>query len=442
MVDVGGNAAPVAQVVTKLGPVGSVPVTTSATALTPAGGTPLRPATVTSSCAVHMRPGRVRAVAGVEEPARREGHEPTRGGRAASSRSSRRRRRSGDRRRAVNRFSCPPVDTATRAVLGTVWPGVVTFKVEVNGRGLSAGHAVTKPGAVAWVMVTFTTAATAPAGTCGPRLTVRVPPAGTRPAGPPMPRRVSSLRAGGIETSAAGRAACRPRRRHDAADLAVVARVPELVADELQLDDRPARCRPGRDDAHWPPHDAREREDAAADEVGVEVGAVVAGPGAVGHEGSAGDGLAARRVGVGVEGVLHRAAAPGSRRPTSSPDPPCTARRSWRRRARSSISSHSPWPTSLMKNRAPAAFGSGAMRKGFRTPKAKISRHTCEGAAEPVLHATPLPAPANGLPGAGSPLDVIRRIFPDSRLRSWAALLAPEQPLSPRGSQPLSPTAT
>ena len=66
-------------------------------------------------------------------------------------------------------------------------------------------------------IVTFTTAATAPAGTSGARLTVRVPPAGTMAAGPPMPERVSSLRAGGIVTSrlvapAAGRGGGTMRR--------------------------------------------------------------------------------------------------------------------------------------------------------------------------------------------------------------------------------------
>src|SRR5687768_4194312 len=97
-----------------------------------------------------------------------------------------------------------------------------------------------------------------------------------------------------------------------------------------------------------------------------------------------------------------------------------------------------------MKNRSDPSLRSNANRYGLRSPQAKSSWHHVvgvDGVLPRVAHCAD-PGPETGLPGAGWPSSVMRRILPLRSERSWAASFAPAKPESPRGSRPASPTDT
>src|SRR5689334_14825708 len=85
--------------------------------------------------------------------------------------------------------------------LAMVCPVCSTFRLDASGRGRPAGQAVTKPGTVVSVAVTFRIAALVPAGTRPARSSTTVAPAATVPVGAPWPERVSSTRVGDVGTT-------------------------------------------------------------------------------------------------------------------------------------------------------------------------------------------------------------------------------------------------
>ena len=93
----------------------------------------------------------------------------------------------------------------------------------------------------------------------------------------------------------------------------------------------------------------------------------------------------------------------------------------------SSTSSRVLCPTSLMKNRSPPPLGSNAIRNGLRRPHANSSWQLVVGVDGrlPRVAQGSVPAPDSGLPGAGWPSSVMRRILPFSSDRSRAALMPP-----------------
>ena len=96
-----------------------------------------------------------------------------------------------------------------------------------------------------------------------------------------------------------------------------------------------------------------------------------------------------------------------------------------------STSSQTFWPTSLMKKRVAATLGSKFMRKGLRSPQAKVSWQRVPAVVLPATLQRAVPAPWKGLPAGMPPVSVMRRILPIITWRSREASLAPAQPLSP-----------
>src|SRR5687768_10491847 len=83
-----------------------------------------------------------------------------------------------------------------------------------------------------------------------------------------------------------------------------------------------------------------------------------------------------------------------------------------------------------MKNRVPEAFGSNAIRYGFRSPDANVSWQRIPGPVRPVTLQRAVPVPWQGLDGGISPLGMIRRIFAQRTAWSREHGLIPPSPIA------------